>query len=110
MEVIEYFLDGDYIKGWQLWPEKKKPELKGIPMPLEEMKEIGALKDEYGNYKYKLKNNKITKVNPEPIDSQLALKEFRQTPIIETIKKLIAGIEDKKSQEYLSLKELMDRI
>jgi hypothetical protein len=94
MEVIEYFLDeNDYIKGWQLWPVNKRPELKDNPFPLPEMQQLGALFDKYRKPMYKLIDNAIVK-QPQGATTQEMIDEKRQRLLMRFLRLLLDAMYD----------------
>ncbi len=101
-KVVEYFLDGNNIKGWQLWTVEKRPDLKNNPMP----NNIDAfnLKDQYGNYKYRLENNQIIENNIISTEKQLIEEEIKNLSKKDLLKLMIKGIENKNDPEYISIK------
>lgn len=108
-EVIEYFTKNNFITGWQLWPEHKKPELKKNTLPTEDMN--NSLTDEHGNYKYKLlASGKVKEVNTAPTESQIAKKELKQFSTLDLFRILVQGIADKNDPEFIQLKEKLNKL
>ena len=101
-EVIEYFIDNDNnITGWYLQAKIKRPDLINVPAPTKDMSE--NLRDEHGNLKYKLVDNKIVENKPVLTESQLSKKEVNTMDKIEVYKILCAGILDKNDLAFQEL-------
>ena len=96
-EVIEYFTDeNNNITGHQLWPKKKRSDLIDNPDPPD-----SDYKDQYGNCKYKFENGKIVENITPPTESQIELRNFRKTDLLNIIRILLKGIQDNSDKDFL---------
>jgi len=108
-EVIEYFLnDNNNITELRIQPKIKRPDLINNPEPLEEMCIPGWVKDQYGNYKYKLKNNKIILNNPIPSQDQLDDEKARKA--MRLWYKVIKGIYKGTINSFADIKQMIINI
>jgi hypothetical protein len=107
--VIEYIVDTyNCIKGWILHPQHKRPDLIDNPLPTEKM---NKLKDNFGNDKFKLENNKIIFLNPTPTISQIYEEAFNKNfNLLKVSKLLIKGIHNENDTEFKDLEDILSYI
>lgn len=119
--VCEYRLEeNNFIAGWKIFPKIKRPDLEGMPLPLAAMNQ--SLKDEYGNFRYRLVENDPGMFTIEdnmqaPTEHQIAVDTFSKTQIYKGFKALMSEISDLRSiaggtstTQYNKLKNVIDKI
>lgn len=106
-QVVEYFLNSEnFIIGWQLYKEDKRPNLIGIQMPTEEMN--NSLTDVYGKYIYQLSGNLVIEIIKTPTAKEEAYAYLMKLPKDTIVKAIINGVETGwKGTGYESLKALV---
>ena len=92
------------IKGHELRPRIKD---KNYIVPIFPENFDFEYKDKYGNYKYRFENNEVIENNVTVTQEQLNDELFRKESLKKIVKALIAGIEDKNSPAYQTLKNIL---
>ena len=76
-----------------------------LPLPLcialNELEKTIEKKDQYGNCKYKFENGKIVENITPPTESQIELRNFRKTDLLNIIRILLKGIQDNSDKDFL---------
>lgn len=101
--VYEYILDGYNIITIQQWGALEKPQFSENPTPTPSMLE-GKLFDDYGNPLYRLVGSIIYENEIILTDSQEKKKKIKEKDLMDIIRILILGIEDKTNSEFVDLK------
>ena len=108
--VYEYILDQENnIITVQQWGKREKPELSGNPEPNQNILQ-GKLIDFFGNPLYKLENNQIVENVIQLSSVQKRIKRLSKKNLLDVIRILIQGIEDKDNNEFVALKEEISNV
>jgi len=108
--VYEYVLDQENnIITVQQWEKEKKPELSSNPEPNQNILQ-GKLIDFFGNPLYKLENNQIVENVIQLSSEQKKNKKLSEKNLMDIIRILIQGIENKDNNEFVALKEEISNV
>jgi hypothetical protein len=111
LECVEYFLvEGDYIKGWQLWNGYKYPDkyeqFSNNQLPTPEMNQ--TLSDDNKLLKYRLVNNAVVEEPQTPTADQIL--DLKKVELSNHINELLYMISDGTITSFAEFKTEIDKI